>query len=220
MKFAYKCLLGSVAATALMLGSMTSTACGGSGGTGEGGAADISDVVYAGGATDEALEALVEATLVTDASQAATFTAPANGATVPSTPSPVFAWKVGAAPSNPAPPPAPTTSLFTPPTRSWSDRAASSLAALLLGDVPAAYAHGTPVSGAAYFVVFSTSKDAKLLRVFTTETSYTPEAADLAKLTGAGEAIHAIVTHAEFEENRIATDGGPFKGTEITFTLQ
>ncbi len=214
MNPAQKVLLVGLAASAIFVGTVGSSACDGSGG--EGGSSDIADVVYGGGATDEALEALLVATPVTDASQAATFTAPANGATLPSDPPPVFTWKVGAAPSNPAPPPSPHA--FLEP--SFSDRAASAFATLLLGDVRSAYAHGTPTSGSAYFVVFSTSKDPKLVRIFTTETFYTPAAAELAKLKGAGEAIHAIVTHAEFDQNRIATDGGPFEGTEITFTLQ
>lgn len=219
MNSSHKVLVVGLAASAMFLGSLGSSACDGSGG--EGGSADISDVVYAGGATDEALESLLAATPATDASEAATFTAPANGATLASDPAPTFTWKVGATPSNAAPAPAPHA--FLEPSfsnRSISDRAASSLAELLLGGVRSAWAHGTPTSGSAYFVVFSTSKTPKLLRVFTTETFYIPAATELAKLKSAGEAIHAIVTHAEFDQNRIATDGGPFTGTEITFTLQ
>lgn len=216
MHFVHKLLLIGAAASALFVGTLGSSACSGGSGGG-GGESATADVVYGGGATDEALDALLAATPVTDASQAATFTFPANGATVPSSPAPAFTWKVGAAPAKAPPPPAPTTAFLD---RSFSDRAASSLASLLLSGVPSAYAHGTPTSGSAYFVVFSTTKDAKLLRVFTTETSYTPASAELAKLTGAGEAIHAVITHAEFDQNRVATDGGPFTGTEITFTLK
>ena len=46
-----------------------------------------------------------------------------------------------------------------------------------------AYAHGTPVNGLAYLLTFSTSKNAKLVRVFTTKTSYQPSADAWNKLT-------------------------------------
>ncbi len=98
-------------------------------------------------------------------------------------------------------------------------RGARSLAELLLSGVPAAYAHGTPMSGPGYLLVFSTSKDPKLLRVFTTGTEYTPNEAAWKKITTTGELVHVVITNAEFDQNRIAQDGGPYRGTEISFTF-
>jgi hypothetical protein len=90
----------------------------------------------------------------------------------------------------------------------------------LLAGVRPAYAHGTPYSGTAYFVVFSTTANPKLLRVFTPNTNYTPDATALGTLKGANDTIHAVITDAIFDQNRIATSGGPWKGTEITFTIK
>lgn len=105
------------------------------------------------------------------------------------------------------------------PAEGWMGRGARSLAELLLSGVPAAYAHGTPMSGPGYLLVFSTSKDPKLLRVFTTGTEYTPNEAAWKKITTTGELVHVVITNAEFDQNRIAQDGGPYRGTEISFTF-
>ena len=56
--------------------------------------------------------------------------------------------------------------------------------------------------------------------MFPTATIYTPDADALGKLKGAGEPIHAVITNAQFDQNRIAQDGGPYSGTAITFTVE
>jgi hypothetical protein len=135
------------------------------------------DVIFEGGASREALDALLDGELVTDAARAANFTAPTNDAVVASSSAPTFDWQVG-----------------------------STGAAGVTSD-------------SVFFLVFATTKNPKLLRVFTTQSSYAPDGAALAKLQGAGETIHAVVTHAELDDDRIAAGGGPFGGVEITFTL-
>lgn len=182
---------------------------------------ELEDVLYEGGASDEALESLIAAKLVTDASQAAIFDAPMSGATLPATPAPTFSWKVGGMAANDVRPstgePGAAVAFLH---RSFDEVAPRALTNFLFGGSRSAYAHGEPLSGPGYLLVFSTASNDKLLRVFTSKTTYTPDDAALTRLTEAGDTIHAVVTHAEFEENRIATDGGPFAGTEITFTLQ
>jgi hypothetical protein len=87
------------------------------------------------------------------------------------------------------------------------------------GPVRSAYAHGDPFTGTATYLVFSTDSDPKLLRVLTSEASYTPDAAAWDKLVAAGKPITLTLTGAEFETNRIAQDGGPYKGSSTQFTI-
>jgi hypothetical protein len=216
-----------------LFGTSLGVSCGDSGGAGGAGGDEgnpaYADVVFEGGATDEALDALVAATVVSDPASAANFTAPANMAVLPAATVPTFSWKIGAVAMStpPADGPrfaksgaamSPATGWLTMPPSAIDALASRGLAKLLDG-VPAAYAHGTPTSGPAFFVLFTTASNDKLLRVFTSSTTYTPSADAFAKLTGAGTTIHAVITNAEFDQNRIAQDGGPWKGSEITFTV-
>ena len=88
-----------------------------------------------------------------------------------------------------------------------------------LSNVPSAYAHGEPVNGPAYFLVLSTASDPKLVRVFTLASEYTPDATTWAKIAGAGAPITATILSAQFEENRVLQDGGPWESAPITFSV-
>lgn len=206
------------------------TGCKGGSGTGGAGGDQgdpaLADVVFVGEASDEALGAMLAATAATTPPNlVANFTAPTNNAMVAASPAPKFTWLRGA-PATDARPmrdfSAPSEILDPAGThrRGFVDGAAGSLAKWLLSGVPEAHAHGVPMSGTGYFLLFTTTKNDKLLRVFTQATDYTPDAASLAKLTGAGEAIHAVILTADFDQNRIAQDGGPYKGSEIVFTIK
>jgi hypothetical protein len=107
--------------------------------------------------------------------------------------------------------------------------------AVLPADMPAAFswqADGTtppPDSdvlvpseqqGQTFLLVFSTPSDAKLLRVFTSLTSYTPSAAAWQKLVRAGTPITLSITSATFENDQLTADGGPHNGQTIQFTIQ
>jgi hypothetical protein len=177
----------------------------------------VLDVVFEGGATDEAAVALLQATLVSDPTSAANFTAPINMMVVPAASAPTFSWKIGVAAAD-RPPSDVRFTLLEPP--SIPQKLATRALGALLSGVPSAYAHGTPVSGPAYFLNFSTATNPKLLRVFTTNMTYTPDATVFAKLKAAATTIHAVITNAQFDQNRIAQAGGPWKGNEITFTIQ
>lgn len=76
--------------------------------------------------------------------------------------------------------------------------------------------HGDPVNGPAYLLVFATDSEPALLRVFTTEETYTPDADAWATVTGAGAPVTVTVTTALFEQNRVAQGGGPWIGPPIT----
>jgi len=197
------------------------TSCKGSGGAGGTDQVNplVADVVFEGGATDEAAVSLLQATLVNDPTSAANFTSPANMAVVSATSTPTFSWMTSSpSGANDAPAKNVRVVLTEPPTT--AEALTRETLAVVFSGIRSAYAHGTPTSGPAYFLNFSTTANAKLLRVFTTNTSYTPDATAFGKLKGANDVIHAVITNASFDQNRIAQSGGPWKGTEITFTVK
>lgn len=180
--------------------SEASTDGGTSSGTGSwnGGADDLSDVIYEGGATDEALVVMLGRSTVGTEADGPGFSAPTEGAAVPAAPPFEFEWSAMVARRE----------------ESFLERALS----LLLGEGEA-YAHGAPISGRAYFVVFQTPTNPKLLRVFTTNLSYTPDAAAWEKLVSAGQFTARIGT-AIFDENKVADGGGPFVGKSRSMIVQ
>lgn len=168
-------------------------------GSWSGGPEDLSDVIYEGGATDEALVALLAHTPVGGPDDGAKFVSPTDGASLPAASPYAFSW----------------TAVVARATPTWPERALD----LLLGGVRTAYAHGAPISGRAYFVVFQTPTNAKLLRVFTTNLAYTPDAAAWQRLVDAG-AFTVVIGDAIFDENKVAADGGPFVGPPISVSVK
>lgn len=167
---------------------------------------DLSGVIYAGAATDEALAAMLLAASKTDAAQGVVVDTPAAGATLPKDVPPTIEWHVkGSSASREVSPgerfvrAAKVFSSFWGPREAW--------------------AHGAPVNGRAYLLSFSTPKSPDLVRVFTTELSYTFDAASWTKLALTGEPVTLVVTNAIFEDNRVAQDGGPFAGEAATFLI-
>ncbi len=78
-----------------------------------------------------------------------------------------------------------------------------------------AIAHGTPISGRAYFVIFAAQNAERLVRLFTTSLEYIPTSDVWTRLATAHD-ISVTITNAIFEENRVAIDGGPFRGPTTT----
>ncbi|WP_437630835.1 hypothetical protein [Sorangium sp. So ce854] len=185
---------------------------------------ELADVIYEGGATDEALEVLLAAEPKDDPAQGTVFDAPEDGAALPGDAAPELTFRIAGAAQGAAPRAAPAPRRAAVDLRAREPGAAGSplwgeLGALL-GPARAARAHGTPVNGRAYFLVFSTPGREGLLRVFTTRLSYTPDAAAWEKLRAAGAPITVDVTNAIFENNRIVQGGGPFAGEPITFSIE
>jgi hypothetical protein len=181
----------------------------------------IADVLYEGAGESTALSSMVAAPITDDPNLAARFTWPLDGDPVPPDPAPTFCWEWGQMAE--ATPPAPFDRGFVTKPAPTPSKAASLGELLLPGwltATPEAHAaDAKPLSGPGYFLVFSTSKNAKVLRVFTTNHDYTPDPAALMKLENAGELIHVVVTTAQFDKDQIAKSGGPFKGIETTFTM-
>ncbi|WP_437606012.1 hypothetical protein WMF20_33855 [Sorangium sp. So ce834] len=181
---------------------------------------ELADVIFEGGATDEALDALLAVDPKDEPSQGTVFDAPEDGTSVPGDAAPELTFHVAGAARWTAPGAAPALG-FAGARPGAPAAGASPWAELgaLLGPVRAAQAHGMPINGRAYFLVFSTSGREGLLRVFTTKLSYTPDAAAWDKLRAAGGPITVSVLNAVFENNRIVQGGGPFAGEPVTFSV-
>lgn len=187
----------------------------------EGPPAGYEDVEYGGDVTDETMVALASAldqkAPIDAPAVKAVIDFPADMAALPKTPVVTFSWHIGATASRSLPgsgrwaaldaSPRPAAPSFSAPLRE------------LFGPPRAAHAHGTPFTGTATYLVFSTDTDPKLVRVLTSELKYTPSQAAWTKLTGAGKAITLTTITALFTENRVDMDGGPFKGSTATFTI-
>jgi len=74
---------------------------------------------------------------------------------------------------------------------------------------------------AAYLLVFSTASQGTLAQVFTTFTTYTPNAIAWQKLASAGEAVTLSISGATFQEGTLLADeGGPHNGQTLSFTVE
>jgi hypothetical protein len=187
------------------------------------------DVVYEGTVTDEALTPLVSALeqgMPLDvASKAPTLDAPADAAQVPRSPIPTFTWHIGATASNRGMATDRRRAEVFPDHAGPERRSAGGEASLLgplaelFGPVRSAEAHGTPFTGTATWVVFSTSSNPKLERVFTSELAHTPSQAAWDTMVAAAAPITVTLIGGIFESNRLAADGGPFRGSATTFTI-
>jgi hypothetical protein len=176
------------------------------------GNAELTDVIYQGETNDEALEAFLAGKPADNAAHAPAFDSPTEGAMLDGATAPTFSWHDGPSTAFPS---APTLRFASP-----APRAVSSPLAELFGPERAAHAHGAPFNGTGYWLVFSGSADAKLVRVFTGETSYTPAAPDWEKIHKAGGTITVSISAGIFTENNLDTDGGPYKGKALTFTVK
>lgn len=172
-------------------------------------------VVYQGGATDEALDALTAAQTKSDPSKALAFEEPTADQVVDSESPFTFVWAEAGASASISP------KEFLPKRRDLSEPGPDALERALgvvLAGTPAAYAHGDPISGPAYYLVFSSASEDELVRVFTTATDYSPSANEWAKLEGVEGNVTVRLTWAQFESNRVTE--GPWEGAPVTFTIK
>jgi len=171
---------------------------------------DISDVTYVGLATDEALLRLLDGTVRDDARQHVIIDSPELAEPLPRDTAPTFTFHLASvAVRSSRPPLAP---------RAWPGSLRRALA--WLSPIGVAHAHGIPYSGNGYLLAFKDANGKRQLRVFTSQTSYTPDAAAWHKLTAAVAPLQLDITSAYFEENEIPDDGGPFVGGSFRLELQ
>jgi len=161
------------------------------------------DVAFDTHANDEALDLLLDASPTDIASKAAIFDSPTDAAALDKGVAVAFKWHTGATADSQNP--GTIRHKFQP---IWQF------------GVPAAYAHGPTLNGKAYFLVVSSTADAKVLRVFTTATTFTPNSEQWTKITKASGTLTAIITTAVYDNDKLASDGGPFSGKPITFTIK
>ena len=197
-------------ALVLALSAPLASGCGDDGG-GAGGAGSTADVVFEADATDEALDAMLAAADVDDPTQAARLVQPAAGATLDAATPAAFSWTVGLE-ARVAPPRAPGLQGLPSPS-AWAELAA------LLGPVREAHAHGTPVNGRGYLLVVVDAEGATVHRVFSLAFEHTPSAEAWAQLAAAPQPLRASVRSAIFENDRVASDGGPWQGPAIELTI-
>jgi hypothetical protein len=184
--------------------------------------AGLADVLFEGTATDEAMvalgSALDQASAAENPARAPVLDMP-TASMLPKGAIPTFTWHAGGGvyfmpQEGVTPEVAPT--LWRLPE---STSAFHSGLAEFLGPVKSARAHGDPLVGPATFLTFSTATNAKVVRVFTTLTSYTPGQTEWDKLVAANAEITLSLIGADFDNNRIADSGGPFQGTKFLFTI-
>lgn len=172
-------------------------------------------LIYEGDANDAAYAALTAKDGPENPTTYAIFDAPAEGAVYPVTATPTFTWHMNAQPGPGARNDGVDFLLHgAPPAR----HAALGPLLDLFGGERVAAAAGNPVNGLGYLLLFSSEKDAKLLRVFTTKTSYAPDAAAMEIMKGVGTVQVWILTGL-FKNDALTADGGPFRGPWTAFEI-
>ena len=168
------------------------------------GATGPTDAVYEGTATDEGLSNLEGLETKTDVARAPLITSPTNGAKVQSASAPTFTWK------------ATPTATLPPSRRSQNTRFAMGAP---FGPMRSAHAHGTPMNGKAFLLVFKNASGATVLRVLTTNATYQPTADKFGKLKEAKTALTLSIAGASYDNNNVVQGSGPFVGEPVSFTL-
>jgi hypothetical protein len=186
-----------------------------SGGTG--GAASQPGLVFEGDANDEALAAIMAKDGAENPATYAVFDSPAEGAVYPADSTPKFTWHMNGQPGIGGTGGAGGGAFLLAPAAP-ARRASLGPLLDLFGAERSAAAHGNPVTGLGYLLLFSSDKDAKLLRVFTTNTSYSPSPAAMDILKGVGTVQVWILTGV-FDNNALTPDGGPFRGPWTSFEV-
>jgi hypothetical protein len=161
------------------------------------------DAIYLGNATDEGLAVFDAATPTSDAAKAPALTAPTAGAKVPAATPVAFNWKA-------------TPTAFVVP-RS-APRAPRYEGASPFGAMREAHAHGTPMNGKAYLLTLR-SNGSTLVRVFTTNTVYTPDDEAWTKLKEAKN-IEVVLASAQYDNDNIVQGSGPFVAPGVAFTIE
>lgn len=176
---------------------------------------DISNVIYVGGVTDEALLRLLDATPKNDARKTVIVDAPDLSAPLPKDSPATLQWHLATEATR-----APGLRLVPAgdPPSPWRRLGHDFLR--LLAPERIAHAHGTPYNGTAYYLVVSDASSKQLLQVFTSATSFTPEAADWQHLTEAPQPLELEITSAFFDENSIQAGDGPFVGGKFPFRIE
>lgn len=175
---------------------------------------NVADVIYVGSPTDEALLHLLDAAPQDVPQKYVVLDSPDTSAPVPKDAPATLSFHPASQASRTLP------GARTPTNRDTAWRHAWRSVGKLLSPIGTAHAHGVPYNGTAYFLVVSDAASHRLLRVFTNQTSYTPDAKAWQRLAAAPQPLTLVISSAFFEENQIPDDGGPFVGGTFRFELE
>jgi len=178
---------------------------------------------YAGGTTDEAWKAIVDAydQAAVGSASAVTITQPAPNAVIASAgAAPTFVWTspLAAGPSQPRAIASAATHHENASETSWLDDALAAVGGFFVG---AARAHLPPITGDVYYVELEVAgRECPVARALTTDETWVPDAAVWAELkTAEGVPIEIVVTSVYLTENRITE--GPFRpATSVVFEVE
>ena len=171
----------------------------------------LADVVFEAPANGQALDQLLAVAPVMSATRAAVIDSPPTDAELSAKTVTTFKWHATGATARRSDPPALLPDLAGPRPRStpWLNP--------LLGPERSAHAGQT---GLGYYLLFSTDAKPELLRVFTTATSYTPDAKAWKTLSAAMIWTQLSVFAATFDDDARVPGEGPFEGQPILFCIE
>jgi len=179
------------------------------------GMVDVSNVVFVGGVTDEALARLLDGAPKDDARQAIVVDSPNLADPLPSDRPATFRFHLASQAMRRPGLRYRTTEQGSPYwQRAWR------LALRAISPVSIAHAHGTPYNGTAYYLVVTDADSKQRLQVFTAETAYQPQADAWQALANARPPLKLEITSAFFEDNDVPSDGGPFVGGTFEFRIE
>lgn len=197
---------------------------------------ELADVVFEGGATAEALAEMVEVPATENLRHGPVITFPPNNSVLHSGEIVTFTWghaataaREGAAGGEWLGPAGGewfgATARGGVAEGAWLGATARGGVAEWLGEVlgaeRSAHAAGAEtMSGRGYFLVFTTLTGSRLLRVFTMETSYTPDEEAWKTLSSAGIWTELRVSSALFLGDSLLGGTGPFEGEHIEFCIE
>lgn len=151
------------------------------------------DVILDGDVTDETMIGLANAleadNPAASSTSAPTLDSPTDGAALPAETIPTFSWHVG-----------------------------TSALVARLAPTSTEPAHGDPYSGYATYLEFTVGGETPV-QVLTSELSWTPTTEAWDELAAAGQPITLTLVGAEFEQDRVLQDGGPYAGSTIEFEV-
>jgi len=171
----------------------------------------LTEVIYVGATTDEALTRMLALTAEDASTQRVVIASPASGASLPANEPLTFSFQQAA-------------TALRVPARKARDRAEtrSKLRSFLawLSPLGVAHAHGAPFNGVGYYLVVSDATQQQTLRVFTDRRFHALEASDASTLQAAKQPLTLTITSAVFEQNEVTDNGGPFLAGSVEFRLE
>lgn len=159
----------------------------------------VEDVLLFGEVTDETMlgmaNAMEASAPMSSSTKSPTLDYPEHQASLPAGTIPTFTWHLG----------------------SGSDAARTSTNGLSPTAIEPA--HGDPFSGYATYLEFMVGMEAPMTEVLTSELSWTPSQEVWDTFVAAGQPIMVMLIGAEFEQDRVIQDGGPYEGSVIEFEV-